>query len=58
VSTAELFWLHAIGYGLLGCATAALLEAGWQAWRHRRRRRGRDHGRMWLTTTSLWPDED
>jgi hypothetical protein len=58
MSNAEVFWLHALGLALFACASVALLEAAWQAWRHRRRRVGREHGRMWLTTTSLWPDED
>ena len=55
MSNAEIFWLHGIAYGLLGCATAALLEAGWQAWRHRHHR---TRSRNWLTFTSVWPEED
>jgi hypothetical protein len=55
MSPAEIFWLHAMGYGLLGCASALFLDASWQAWRHRHRR---THARTWLTFTSIWPDED
>lgn len=55
MSTAELFWAHALGLALFACATAMLLEATWQFWRHRHRR---THARTWLTFTSIWPDED
>jgi hypothetical protein len=51
-----LIWTYAIGCALLACATAAFLEAGWQAWRHRHHR---TRSRHWFPTfTSVWPDED